>query len=189
MPAELCRHTGALAWGSHPCYFSHGALRRTRLPIMSNCWLILWHERVLLGNLRQVWQTLSNLCSKHDVDSGLRRRIVSEFVGCKYISIHTHFPNIHLAVSLINATVLGVSPPVSAVSPLTSMKCSKHALSRFLLWDSETLNAAEPLMSFFFTNAISVFNSVLLSRNAKASFRQLTLQRSWRLQQSKHKVL
>lgn len=31
---------------------------------------------------------------------------------------NTHFPNIPGAVSLINATVLGVNPPVSAVSPL-----------------------------------------------------------------------
>lgn len=55
--------------GSRPCYFSPRPLQRARLPIVSSCWLTPWHEWAHLGNLRRGWQTLSTLCSRHDLDS------------------------------------------------------------------------------------------------------------------------
>lgn len=139
--------------GSHPCYFSPRPLRRARLPVVSNCWLTLWHERAPLGNLRWGWQTLSNLCSRHDVDSGCRWRIVSEFVGCRdvYIYIYIYFRNFHLAISLINATVLGVSPPVPAVSPLPLQNLASTlypVLSSGILKDAECCRAPDELFLY-----------------------------------------
>lgn len=120
--------------GSHPRYFSPRPLLRARLPVVSNCWLTLWHEWAPLGNLRWGSQTLSNLCSRHDVDSGCRWRIVSEFVGCRYIYIFLKLP---FGCQPDKCHCSGSEPSCASCFTSTSTKLSEHALSSFILWDSE----------------------------------------------------
>lgn len=65
------------------------------------------------------------------------------------IYLHTHFPNIHLAVSLINATVLGVSPPVSAVLPPQNLVSMLYPVfSSGILKDAECCRAPNELFLY-----------------------------------------